>query len=568
MTGLKGEAGRRTQRESAAQRGLDLGLDETNGESDTSSEKFDSVAMEEEFDKQEPGLPGAMNRAVLRQTHYKLLARSSRWEGLDAPSAAQLRVMEQIIDARLQVQYAQKMEEIEENAQARTGRVLAVRSAAPQGFHQSVIYAALVDQEGRTRLIRAVACLASLLTVLLSMLATLALTYTVTHRACATNSQCQGGGGLSYCSPVDGTCQFCATAAVPEETGATDAVGFCSGATGSHPACAACAVGDKFGQWNLVVLPSGRGSGLSTGIAATFNSTWGTATGSHVVSDRLEAMRFADLAAFVFSAAVIAGILGAHIRDVKLCELKLRRHERELRGKDGRVSEKWRGPLWLSCTVRQYALLPAVASSLPLLLVSGAAGRPHSSADAPAVCLHTITLCFALLALDYIALEYALPMSARIAAEEDFARSRTTNAINSFTGDSTVQGSGSRFRRLLAVSEEEADRLTTNEMSIVFTVGVQFLAMLLPVLVARAEADRSGSSFSGQGTAGHADSVSLILAVGAPFLGSLLCSVLEGAALGNRKLGTSSRLWGVATEIGKWSVGLLIFVLLDMVLLS
>ena len=149
--------------------------------------------MEEEFDKQQPpGLPAMMTRAALRQTHYKLLARSSRWEGLDAPSAAQLRVMEQIIDARLQANYAQRMEEIEENAQARTGRVLAVRSAAPQSFHQAVVYAVLVDQEGRTRLTRAVACLASLLAVLLSLAATLALTHAVTNLACVTNSQCQG----------------------------------------------------------------------------------------------------------------------------------------------------------------------------------------------------------------------------------------------------------------------------------------------------------------------------------------------------------------------------------------
>lgn len=540
---LPGVESRWTQREAGPHLGEDA-------EGDTSSEKYDSVVMEEEFDKQQPGLPGAMNPDTLKQSHHKLLARSSRWEGLDAPSVVQLRAMEQVIDARLQVQYAQRMKEIEENAQSRTGRALAVRSAAPHSFHQAMVFAALVDQEGRTRCTRAIACLASLLTVLLSMSATLALTHAVTHRACVTNSQCQGSGSLSYCSPAGGICQFCATAVAPKETGAPDAVGFCSGAKGSHPACEACSGGAGFGQWNLVLLPSDSGSGLSTGIASIVNSTWGTVTETHVVSDRLEVMRFADIIAFVLSAAVIAGSLGAHIRDVKLCELKLRRHERELRGKDGRVSEKWRGPLWLSCAVRQYALLPAVASSLPLVLVSGAPGSPTRSADAPTVCLHAMTLWFALLALDYIALEYALPMSTRIGAEEDFARSRTTNTM-------------------LVESEEESDRLATSDIATVSTVGLQFVAIILPVFVGRLEADRSGpSGFSGHTTAGGSDSASLGLAVGAPFLGSLLCGVLEGAALGNRKLSTSSRVWGVVTEIGKWSAGLLIFFLVDMALLS
>ena len=95
------------------------------------------------------------------------------------------------------------------------------------------------------------------------------------------------------------------------------------------------------------------------------------------------------------------------------------------------------------------------------------------------------------------------------------------------------------------------------------------MAIILPVFVGRLEAGRSGpSGFSGHTTAGGSDSASLGLAVGAPFLGSLLCGVLEGAALGNRKLSTSSRVWGVVTEIGKWSAGLLIFFLVDMALLS
>lgn len=549
---------------------------------DASSEKFDSVVMEEEFDKQQPGLPGTMTLAELEHAHGKLLARASRWEGKDAPSAAQLRIMEQIIDARLQVQYAQRMEEIEENAQARIGLILAARSAAPHSFHQAMVHAALVDQEGRTRLTRAMACIAALLTVLLSVSATLGLTRATTHRACVTNEQCRGGSGLSYCSPIDGICQFCATAVSPRETGAPDAVGFCAGGASVHPACEACVDGAGFGQWNLVAFPRNIGSDLSMGTAENrgpssgatrvFNSTWGTVTESRVVSARLEVMRYSDIQALVLSAAVVAGSLGVHMRDVKLCELKLRRNERQLQGKDGRVSGKWRGPMWLCCVLRQYALLPTVASSLPLLLVSGGAGSPHSSADATAMCVHAVTLCFALLALNYVALESALPMGSRIAAEEDFARSRGTTAINSHTGGSQVQASASHSRRLLAVSPQEGDRLATNDIVAVSTVGVQFAAMLIPVLVGRAEAARSRSSDQAAARAGengYVDaSMAVVLSVAAPFLGSLFVGVLEGAALADRKLSTSSRLCGVLIEVGKWLAGLLILILLDAVLIS
>ena len=547
---------------------------------DASSEQFDSVVMEEEFDKQQPGLPGTMTLAELQQAHGKLLARASRWEGKDALSAAQLRIMEQIIDARLQVQYAQRMEEIEENAQARIGLILAARSAAPHSFHQAMVHAALVDQEGRTRLTRALACIGALLTVLLSVTATLGLTRATTRRACVTNEQCRGGSGLSYCSPTDGICQFCSTAVLPRETGAADAVGFCSGGLGVHPACEACVGGAGFGQWNLVALPRNSGSdmsmataedqGPSSGATRVFNSTWGTVTESRVVSDRLEAMRYSDFQALVLSAAVVAGSLGVHMRDVKLCELKLRRNERQMRGKDGRVSGNWRGPMWFCCAVRQYTLLPTVASSLPLLLVSGASGSPYSSADAPTMCVHAVTLCFALVAPNYIALESALPMGARIAAEEDFARSRGTNAINCHTVGSPVPSSTSRIRRLLAVSGEEGDRLATNDNVAVSTVGVQFAAILMPVLVGRVHADRSSSrDQAAAGENGYADaSMAIVLSVAAPFLGSLCVGVLEGAALADRKLSTSSRLCGVLIEVGKWLAGLLIYFLLGMVLIS
>ena len=53
-----------------------------------------SRAMDEEFDKQQPGLPGTMTPAALQQTHAKLLARAARWKGQDAPSVAQLRLLQ------------------------------------------------------------------------------------------------------------------------------------------------------------------------------------------------------------------------------------------------------------------------------------------------------------------------------------------------------------------------------------------------------------------------------------------------------------------------------------------
>ena len=243
------------------------------------------------------------------------------------------------------------------------------------------------------------------------------------------------------------------------------------------------------------------------------------------------------------------------MRDVKLCELELRRNERQLGGKDGRVSGKWRGPFWVSCTFRQYALLPIVGASLPLVLLSGTPGNPDNTASAPSICIHAITLCFALLALDHVGLESALPMSNRIAAEEEFARSRATNAINTYTGVSNTWASASAGQHLLAVSKEEKDRLTTNEMVTVATILAQFAAVLLPV-------------FAGGSETGHATSPQAIdLAIGAPFLGTLLCGVLEGAALADRKLSTSSRLWTIAIEVAKWTAGLLVYILFDVVLL-
>jgi hypothetical protein len=62
--------------------------------------------------------------------------------------------------------------------------------------------------------------------------------------------------------------------------------------------------------------------------------------------------------------------------------------------------------------------------------------------------------------------------------------------------------------------------------------------------------------------------MAVVLSVAAPFLGSLFVGVLEGAALADRKLSTSSRLCGVLIEVGKWLAGLLILFLLDTVLIS
>lgn len=571
MTGLRAMEGRRERSELEDRRlqpaaapqmeedQVSYGNEEASDDSDLGSGGFDSVIMEEEFDKQRPGLPGAMTPAVLQQTHGKLLARSGRWEGQDAPSAAELRLIEQIIDARLQAQYAQKMEELEENAHSRIGQLLAVRSAVPHSFQQAMTHALLTDHKDRNWRTRAVACLASLLTVLLSLSAVLALTRGVGEQSCTTNLQCQRGGHASYCSPTIGICRLCSSAVAPSETGTSDAIGFCVDGADSHPACDACGDGRGFGQWHLVVLSHGEANSRSTGLAsvpegrpAVFNSTWGIVTEHQVVSDRLDAMRLSDSLALVFSAAVVACGLGMHIRDVKLCELELRRNNnQQQRGKVARVPKKWHVVLWLSCMVRQYAILPAVSASVPLRLVGTAVGS-HVSADAYTICMHAVLLCFALLALDYMALESALSLKARIAVELDFARSRATNR---YPGDTSQANSCGH--RLLAVSEKERTRVATNEMLILSTVLVQFVAMLVPVFLgSRTESVRKQEA-----------SLASILAARGPFLGSLFCGALEGAGLADAKLSTASRLWSVAAQVGKWLAGVLTFLLLDMFLL-
>eukprot|EP01046_Picozoa_sp_COSAG06_P007999 COSAG06_NODE_400_length_16205_cov_13.911275_1_plen_616_part_00 len=567
---------------------------------DDSFDPATAIVMEEEFDKQQPGLPGAMTPAVLQQTHAKLLARSARWEGSDAPSAAQLRMIEQVIDARLQAQYAARIEEIETDAHARIGRVLALRSAAPNSFNQAMIHTALVDQEGRLRSTRAAACLAPLVVVLLSLAAVLSLTHAAIHPACVTNAQCASGDAASYCSPVDGRCRYCASAALQGETGAVDAIGFCDhprldlssyGGFHHHPACEACTDSDGFGQWNLVALQSDGGGADSEGWESLqlVNTTWGTSSESRAVSERLAAMRFSDILVLVLSAAVIACCLSREIRDIKLCELDLRRRE----GKpEGRVSTRWRWGFWLSCMIRQYALLPAVAASLPLLLIGGGGGGGQSESaraagDARTVCTHALGVCFSLLALDYAAYEYSLPVGSRIAAEDTFALSRSQSAGATATYASSSASGGTPKAAALSHSREEGARLVTNEVARTTTAMLQFAAMLAPVMLARASARAdllttpgaggtvgagTGGSGGGGDDIGGGDGIAPALVFlggwGGPYLASLLSGVLEASALPDSKMTTGARLWCIGLELMKWGVGLLIYIATDAMLLA
>ena len=369
-----------------------------------------SVVMEEEFDRQQPGLPGIMTAETRAATHGKLLARSARWEGSDAPSAAQLRMIEQVIDARLQAQYATKIAQVELEAQARIGKSLAVRAGTPLGFHQAMLFTGLA--EGKAWSTRAAAWALGATLVLLALVMVQALTHSVAVPSCASNAQCEsfGGAGRSYCNPADARqqpsrCVFCAEATA--HTGTADALRFCADPrTADHPACLACAGGDDgYGQWRVVETGAlgelGAGGGWS---AAGGNTTWGSSSELSVATRSVDSMRSADVLSLFLAAGVLACVLAAEIRDVKLCESSL------CGRKGGTFSAQWRRAFYGLGVLRQYALIPAVARTLPLLtLLSGG--------DSRSVIAHTIPAMF-VLHLSSVVFECGLPRSIRVAAEE------------------------------------------------------------------------------------------------------------------------------------------------------
>ena len=227
------------------------------------------------------------------------------------------------------------------------------------------------------------------------------------------------------------------------------------------------------------------------------NGTGWTAVPAEVsaaVARNRELMKLSDLAALFAAAAVVSFRIGREVLDCKLCQTTV---VRVLEHRAPRSA--WRLPFAAVSAVRQFAICPACATSVPLLALT-------AGSDSKTVCLNAMCVVFAL-TISAEAFDNALPERLRTSVEE--ARE--------------------------AKARPSTEELWLCDVTKCLHQIAYFAAMVLPVLFAEATTQPT------------------VVAHLAPLVVSFICGLLEGLA-SESTMGGRAR--GVGAALCRWALGL------------